>query len=90
MAKNGKSYRATHAVLQPLQQPRPYPCHPFGRRQPRSQRLPQGQVRREARRIRGRPPRTPHRRIRRLRHPLYRLQELPVHDIVSVPVSGVM
>lgn len=77
MAKNGKSYRATHAVLQPLQQPRPYPCHPFGRRQPRSQRLPQGQVRREARRIRRRPLRAPHRRLRRIRHPLHQLREIP-------------
>ena len=31
-----------------------------------------------------------HRWLRRFRHPLYRLQELPVHDRVSVPVSGVM
>ncbi len=53
---------------------KPYPCHPVDRSEPRTQRLPQGQVWREARRIGRRSPRTPHRRIR---HPLHQLREIP-------------
>lgn len=63
-----------HAILQPIQQTRPYPCHPVGWSVKRTQRLPQGQVRREGRRIGRRPPRTPHRRFR---HPLHRLRKVP-------------
>ena len=64
-------------VFQPLQQPRPYPCHPVGRRQPRAQWLPYGQVGRETRRIRRRSLRAPHRRLQRIQHSLHRLREIP-------------
>lgn len=66
-----------HAILQPLQQPRPYPCHPVGRSVNRTQRIPQGQVWRETRRIRRISFRAPHRRLRRIRHPLHQLREIP-------------
>ena len=51
--------------------------HPVGRSVKRTQRIPQGQVRRETRRIRRRHLRAPHRRLRRIRHPLHQLREIP-------------
>ena len=65
------------SLFQPQQQSRPYSCHPVGRSVKRTQRIPQGQVRRETRRIRRRPLRAPHRRLRRIRHPLHQLREIP-------------
>ena len=65
------------SLFQPQQQSRPYSCHLVGRSVKRTQRIPKGQVRREDHRIRRRPLRAPHRWLRRFRHPLYRLQEIP-------------
>lgn len=63
------------AVLQPPKQRRPNPRNLNRRCRLRSQRLPQGQGRRKARRIRREFVGARH---RRLRHPLHRLRKIPL------------
>ena len=75
------------AVLQPPKQRRPNPRNLSRRCSSRSQRLPQGQGRRKARRIRRE---FVGARRRRLRHPLHRLRKIPLTKRCRSFVKGIL